>query len=73
MRQLVGECELTGKRTLFQRSARPVAILISYDEYLAMRETIDLANDPAMRGLIDAADGEIRRGAMLLAEDLLVE
>ncbi len=73
MRQLVGECELTGKRTLFQRNARPVAILISYDEYLAMRETIDVANDPAMRQLIDAADAEIQRGALLLAEDLLVE
>lgn len=73
MRQLAGECELTGKRTLFQRNGRAVAILISYDEWLAMRETLDLANDPAMRRTIDAADGEIGRGAMLLAEDLLVE
>ena len=73
VRQLVGECELTGKRTLFERHGRPVAILTSYDEYLALRETIDLAGDSAMRQAIDAADEEIRRGAMLLVEELLVE
>lgn len=73
VRALVGECELTGRRTLFQRNGRPVAILTSYDEYLALRETIDLANDGAMRGLIDAADEQVGRGAMLLAEDLFVE
>jgi PHD/YefM family antitoxin component YafN of YafNO toxin-antitoxin module len=73
VRDLVGECELTGSRTLFERSGRPVAILTSYDEYLALRETVDLANDVAMRALIDAADEHIRRGAMLLVEDLFVE
>lgn len=73
MRELVAECELTGKRTLFQRYGRPVAILTSYDEYLALRETVDLANDAAMRAILDAADAEVHKGAMLLAEDLFVE
>lgn len=73
VRQLVGECELTGRRTLFQRSGRPVAILASWDEYLALRETIDIANDAALRARVDRAGEEIRRGAMLLPEDLFVE
>ena len=73
MRELVGECELTGKRTLFERNGRSVAALVSYDEYLALRETVDLANDPVLRERIDAADEQIRRGAMLLPEDLFVE
>jgi PHD/YefM family antitoxin component YafN of YafNO toxin-antitoxin module len=73
VRELVGECELTGKRTLFQRGGRPVAILASYDEYLALRETVDIVNDAALRARVDAADEQIRRGAMLLPEDLLVE
>ena len=73
VRRLVGECELTGKRTLFERNGRPVAILTSYDEYIAMRETIDLANDPAMRSVIETADDDIHRGKLLLAEDLFVE
>jgi PHD/YefM family antitoxin component YafN of YafNO toxin-antitoxin module len=73
VRELVGECELTGKRTLFERNGRPVAILASYDEYVALRETIAIAADAILRGRIDAADEEIRRGAMVLPEELLVE
>ncbi len=73
VRSLVGECELTGRRTLFQRNGRPVAILTSYDEYLALRETIDLANDTSLRETIGKADDEVRRAAMFLAEDLFVE
>ncbi|HSP36104.1 MAG TPA: hypothetical protein VLU46_17465 [Thermoanaerobaculia bacterium] len=73
VRQLVGECELTGKRTLFERNGRPVAILASNDEYIAMRETIDLAGDEPSRRIVDAADDEVRRGAILLAEELFVE
>ncbi|HEY3056287.1 MAG TPA: hypothetical protein VGK31_10195 [Thermoanaerobaculia bacterium] len=73
VRELVGECELTGKRTLFIRGGRAVAILASYDEYLALRETVDIANDTALREHIDSADEQIRRNAMLLPEDLFVE
>jgi PHD/YefM family antitoxin component YafN of YafNO toxin-antitoxin module len=48
-------------------------MLVSYDEYLALRETVDLANDAVLRERIDAADEQVRRGAMLLPEDLFVE
>lgn len=73
MRQLVGECEISGKRTLFARDGRPVAILISYDEFLALRESIDIANDAELRRQMDAAEDEVKRGALLLPEDLFVE
>jgi PHD/YefM family antitoxin component YafN of YafNO toxin-antitoxin module len=73
VRELVGECELTGRRTLFQRDGHPVAILASYDEYIALHETVDIASDAALRARIEAADEEIRRGAMLLPEELFVE
>ena len=71
VRELVGECELTGRQTIFLRNERPVAILISHDEYLAMRETIEIASDTDVRAGIDQAEDEIKRGAMLLPEDLL--
>ncbi|HEX9160533.1 MAG TPA: hypothetical protein VF980_02405 [Thermoanaerobaculia bacterium] len=73
MRELVGECELTGRHTLFDRDGRTVAILASHDEYLALRETVNFANDTGLRDRVAAADDEIRRGAMLLPEDLFVE
>ncbi|PYQ61184.1 MAG: hypothetical protein DMF58_05705 [Acidobacteria bacterium] len=70
VRQLVAECEVSGKRTLFERDGKPVAILVSYDEYLALRETIDIANNPELRRQIDAAEEELKRNALMLPEDL---
>ena len=72
-REMVAECELTGRRTLFQRGERPVAILISHDEYLALRETIALAGDSILMQTIAAADAETQRGAVLLPEELFGE
>jgi len=71
VREIVGECELTGRRTTFLRDGREVAILISHDEYVALRETLDLANDEVLRARIDRAEAEIQRGAALLLEDLV--
>jgi len=50
-----------------------VAILVSYDEYLALRETIEIGNDADLRARIDAAEDEVRRNALILPEDLFVE
>ena len=64
VRELVRECELTGRRTLFQRDGRAVAILVSYDEYLALRETIEIGNDADLRTRIDAALPPSAAGAL---------
>jgi PHD/YefM family antitoxin component YafN of YafNO toxin-antitoxin module len=73
LRAIVGECELTGRRTMFERSGRAVAVLLSYDEYVALRETIAIGADEALRTRIEAADEEVRRGAVMAVEDLLEE
>ncbi len=54
-RELVRECEARGARTVFERDGRPVAMLVSYDEYLAMRETIEIANDAELGAALNAA------------------
>jgi PHD/YefM family antitoxin component YafN of YafNO toxin-antitoxin module len=71
VRELVAECELTGRQTLFLRNGRPVVALVSHDEYLALRETIDIANDSALRAQLAQAEEEAKRGALMLVEDLL--
>jgi PHD/YefM family antitoxin component YafN of YafNO toxin-antitoxin module len=73
VRELVSQCELTGKRTLFERNGRIVALLVSHDEYLALKETIAISNDAALRARLETSEGEVARGAMLVVEDLLVE
>ena len=73
LRDLVSECELTGHRTVFERNGRSVAILVSYDEYLALRETVEIASDPDLPQMLAATEEEIRRNALLLPEDLFGE
>lgn len=61
-RELVGECEITGRQTIFQRDGRSVAILISYDEYVALRETIEIAGDAKLREKLTVAETEVAKG-----------
>ena len=58
VRDLVRECAAKGTQTVFERNGRPVAVLVSHDEYLALRETIDIANDALLFARIAEADQE---------------
>lgn len=57
-RDLIRECEAKGTQTVFERNGRPVAALVSYDEYLALRETIEIANDSLLFARLASADEE---------------
>ncbi len=70
-RDLVRECEAKGEQTLFERGGRPVAILVSYDEYLALRETIAIANEPLFYARLETAEEEVRNGKMMVIEELI--
>jgi PHD/YefM family antitoxin component YafN of YafNO toxin-antitoxin module len=63
VRALVGECEVTGRRTTFTRAGRDVAVLVSHDEYLALRETIDVARNPTIIAGMRKSEAEAERGA----------
>jgi PHD/YefM family antitoxin component YafN of YafNO toxin-antitoxin module len=73
LKPLVAECELTGNRTLFTRNDHPVAVLVSHDEYLALRETIAISSDAAVREAIDVGEAQATRGKLMEPEDLFVE
>ncbi len=57
-RDLIRECEAKGTRTVFERNGRPVAVLVSHDEYMALRETIEIANDALLFARLSEADEE---------------
>ena len=57
-RDLIRECEAKGTRTVFERGGRPVAVLVSHDEYTALRETIEIANDSLLFARLAEADEE---------------
>jgi mRNA-degrading endonuclease RelE of RelBE toxin-antitoxin system len=58
MRDLIRECAARGTRSVFEREGRPVAVLVSHDEYMALRETIDIANDSLLFARLAEADEE---------------
>lgn len=57
-RDLIRECEAKGTRTIFERNGRAVAVLVSHDEYTALRETIEIANDSLLFAQLASADEE---------------
>lgn len=73
LRQLVRETEVTGRRTIFSRNKKPIAILVSHDEYLALRETIDLSSQPEILADIVESENQAKNGSLILPEDLFVE
>jgi len=73
LRELVGECELTGQRTIFTRNGKKVVALVSYDEYLALRETIEIAADAEIMARLRSSEEDVAKNRILAMEDLLVE
>lgn len=71
VRASVLESEVTGNRTIFERAGRPTAILLSWDEYLALRETIDIAASGEAMETIRGSSEELDRGLALLPEAVL--
>lgn len=71
VRSAVRVTEVTGVRTIFTRDERNVAILLSWDEYLALAETVRLAGDPERLGAIRAADEELARSGGVPLEEIL--
>ena len=64
VRTLVAECEASGVRTAFDRDGRSVAVLVSWDEYLALRETIEISNDTHLIAAMRKSEAEAERGAI---------
>ena len=58
VRDLVRESEVRGTHTVFERNGRAVAMLLSYDEYMAMSETLAIANDSLLFAKLAEADQE---------------
>jgi mRNA-degrading endonuclease RelE of RelBE toxin-antitoxin system len=58
VRDLIRESEVQGTHTVFERNGRAVAILVSHDEYLAMSETLAIANDALLFAKLAEADEE---------------
>jgi prevent-host-death family protein len=62
--KLLSEVEELGEEVVITRSGRPVGVLIGFQEYEGLLETLEILADPEMtaaiqQGLADAAEGEV--------------
>lgn len=62
--RLLRETDELGERFVITRSGRPVAVLISNEEYLGLLETLAVLADPKLtasvrKGLLDAEAGRL--------------
>ncbi|MBI2212706.1 MAG: hypothetical protein HYU52_03595 [Acidobacteria bacterium] len=73
LREAASAAEIAGRHTLLLRGEKPVAIVLSHDEYLALAETVAIAADPALVARIGVAEQELAKGDVYDAEDLFVE
>ena len=73
VRAAVRVTEVTGTRTAFTREGRNVAILLSWDEYVALAETVRLSGEPGRIERIREADEAITRTGGVLPDDVAVE
>ena len=70
LRSALLECEVTGNRTLIRRGDRPIAVLTSWDEYLALSDTAALMAEEDRIGRIREAERELETGRVLADERL---
>lgn len=70
-REAIAECEVTGARIHVRRGEQPVAVILSVDELISLRETLALLNDERLRREIETAEEQARRGALLEAVDVI--
>lgn len=67
---LVDQVEDTHDRVLITRNGKPAAVLMSPEDLESLEETLDLLADPAAMKRIRKAQQEVKRGAILDAEQL---
>ncbi len=58
LREIVDEVVSTGNECVITRHGRPVAVVISHDEYEALVETLNILSDRDAMDAIAEAEGE---------------
>jgi len=60
--ELVSKVEARDEQVVVTRKGKPAAVLLSYNEYARLRETLDVLSDPAMMRQISASRRYFAKG-----------
>lgn len=70
LRSALLECEVTGNRAVIRRGTRPIAVLASWDEYLALVDTAALMAEEGRIARIREAERDLQTGNVVADERL---
>ncbi|MDP2210273.1 MAG: type II toxin-antitoxin system Phd/YefM family antitoxin [Candidatus Aquicultor sp.] len=59
---LLNEIEDLGEHVIITRRGKPLAILLSYEEYERLLETLDVLSDPELMKAVQEGEEDIKRG-----------
>jgi len=65
----VDKAEREHERVVVTRNGRPVAVLIGYDDLVALEETLEILSDPDAMADIRQSRGEVDRGDVVRGVD----
>ena len=68
--ELVRETDRTFDRVIITRGGHPAAVLLAYDDYDGLQETIEILSDPEMVKKIREGQEDIRAGRTVSLEEL---
>lgn len=68
--ELVSSAEKTHERTVITKNGRPVAMLLSVEDWASVEETLEILSDPDLMREIREARAEIERGDTVSAEEM---
>ncbi len=68
--ELVRETGETFDRVVITREGRPAAVLIAYEDYEGLQETIDILSDPKLAKRVEEGRRDIRAGRTVSLEEL---
>jgi antitoxin YefM len=67
--EFVDRAEREHERFVVTRNGRPAAVLLAYDDLVALEETLDILGDPSALTEIREADDEVARGDVVRGVD----
>lgn len=63
--ELVDEVAATGAELIITKHGRPTAVLISYDDYEGLVETVNILSDPDTMAGVEEAESDIEAGRLV--------
>jgi antitoxin YefM len=68
--EIIASAERTHERTVVTKNGKPVAVVLSIEDFQGMQETLEILSDPAVRAELEEGIAEADRGEFVSDEEM---